>query len=259
MSGAISIGRADGVATLRLARPEKKNALDGAMYRALTAALVAGEAAADVAVHVLLGSGGVFTAGNDIADFLAGGSGDIERLGDILAFVRLLPRLEKPLIAGVDGPAVGIGTTLLLHCDLVYASERATFSTPFLALGLVPEAASSLLMPARMGYARAFEMLALGATFSAERMREAGVVNAIVPAERLEATVAEAARGLAAKPPAALAAARRLMRGDVEVVAAHSEAEARVFAERLASPEAKAAFRAFLERRPPDFSRASRG
>lgn len=259
MSAAISISRAEGVSTLRLVRPEKKNALDGAMYRGLTAALAAGEAAADVAVHVLLGSGGVFTSGNDIADFLAGGAGDVRRLGDILAFVRLLPRLEKPLIAGVDGPAVGIGTTLLMHCDLVYATERASFSTPFLALGLVPEAASSLLMPARMGYARAFEMLALGSTFPAERMREAGVVNRVVPAERLEETVAEAARALARKPPAALAAARRLMRGDVETIAAHGEAEARVFAERLASPEAMEAFRAFMEKRAPDFSRADSG
>ncbi|MEW5965193.1 MAG: enoyl-CoA hydratase-related protein [Pseudomonadota bacterium] len=258
MSGAISTSRANGVATLRLTRPEKRNALDRAMYRALSAALIEGEASSGVAVHVLVGSEGVFTAGNDIADFLAGG-GDADRLADILAFVRLLPRLEKPLIAGVDGPAVGIGTTLLMHCDLVYASDRASFSTPFLALGLVPEAASSLLMPLRMGYARAFEMLALGATFSAERMCEAGVVNAVVPVESLEATVAEAARALAAKPPTALAAARRLMRGDVEAVAAHSEAEARVFAERLRSPEAAEAFRAFMEKRAPDFSRAGSG
>lgn len=259
MSGAISTSRANGVATLRLTRPEKRNALDRAMYRALSAALIEGEASSEVAVHVLVGSEGVFTAGNDIADFLAGGGGDADRLADILAFVRLLPRLEKPLIAGVDGPAVGIGTTLLMHCDLVYATDRASFSTPFLALGLVPEAASSLLMPLRMGYARAFEMLALGATFSAERMREAGVVNAVMPVESLEATVAEAARALAAKPPAALAAARRLMRGDVEAVAAHSEAEARVFVERLRSPEAVEAFRAFMEKRAPDFSRAGSG
>jgi enoyl-CoA hydratase/carnithine racemase len=259
MSRTVTISRADGIATLRMARPEKKNALDRAMYRALGAALIEGEASSEVAVHVLVGSQGVFTAGNDIADFLAGGAGDAERLDDILAFVRLLPRLEKPLIAGVDGPAVGIGTTLLMHCDLVYASDRASFSTPFLALGLVPEAASSLLMPARMGYARAFEMLALGATFSAERMREAGVVNAVVPADRLEATVAEAARALAAKPAAALAAARQLMRGDRSAILAQTEAEAKVFAERLRSSEAIEGFRAFLEKRAPDFKRPAAG
>lgn len=251
-AGRVSIAKADGVQTLRLVRPAKKNALDAAMYRALTQALIAGDAAPDIAVHVLLGSDGVFTAGNDIGEFLAGAEESAGATDDILALVRLLPRIGKPMVAGVDGLAVGIGTTMLLHCDLVFATPDAQFSTPFLALGLVPEAASSLLMPMRMGYARAFEMLVLGTTFSSERMREAGVVNAVVPAADLENVVASAARSLASKPPAALAAARALMRGDVAQIAARTEEEARVFLDRMRSPEAKAAVRAFLDRRRAD-------
>ena len=249
MSESVVLVRRGKVQLIRLARPDKKNAIDGPMYRALAAALEDGEAAPHVAAHVLLGAPGVFTAGNDIAAFLAAAQTGVPLADDILAFVRLLPRLTKPLIAGVDGVAVGIGTTLLLHCDLVYASPQASFSTPFLALGLVPEAASSLLMPLRMGHARAFEMLALGTTFPAERMVQAGVVNGIVPSGDLEVVVTRAAEALAAKPPEALAAARRLMRGDVDAVCRRIEEEAAVFTERMRSPEALAAFRGFLDRR----------
>jgi enoyl-CoA hydratase/carnithine racemase len=254
MSQDIDITRAGGVQTIRLNRAAKKNALTGAMYAAMADAIETGDAGTDVAAHVILGSDGVFSSGNDIGDFLATAQGGAVPT-DVLRFIRLLPRIAKPVIAGVDGPAVGIGTTLLFHCDLVYATPGAVFATPFLDLGLVPEAASSLLMPQRMGYARAFEMLALGAPFPSSRMLEAGLINAIVPAGDLETKVMEAAQALAAKPPEALAAARRLMRGDPADLVKRTEEEAATFARRLASPEAREAFQAFLEKRPPDFAK----
>ena len=159
------------------------------------------------------------------------------------------------MIAAVDGLAIGVGTTMLLHCDLVYASPGASFRTPFLDLGILPEAASSLLMPRRMGHVRAFEMLALGAPYSAEQAREAGLINAIVQPDKLEATALDAGRRLASKPPEALALARKLMRGDPVEIIARIDAEIVEFADRLASPEAKEAFQAFLEKRAPDFKK----
>jgi enoyl-CoA hydratase/carnithine racemase len=244
----IEISRADCVQILRLTRPAKKNALTAAMYAALVEALVAGDSDSQVAVHVILGLDGVFSAGNDLRDFL-GVSDGAEGLGqEVLRFIRMLPLVGKPLIAGVDGPAIGIGTTLLLHCDLVYASDRAQFSTPFLALGLVPEAASSLLMPQRMGYARAFDMLVMGSVFSADEAKAAGLVNAVVAPQDLEAKVLDAARRLAEKPQEALASARRLLRGDVAAILKCMDDEAEAFKQRLASPEARGAIAAFLSK-----------
>jgi enoyl-CoA hydratase/carnithine racemase len=196
---------------------------------------------------VIIGSGDIFTAGNDLADFLATAQGTGELASDVLRFVRLLPVIRKPLIAAVNGDAIGIGTTLLFHCDLVYAPPHATFATPFLDLGLVPEAASSLLMPMRMGYARAFEMLVLGETFTAERSVAAGFVNRIVESANLERVALDATRRLAQKPPEALAVARRLMRGDPTSILARTDAEIVFFRERLRSPEAIKEFTAFLE------------
>jgi enoyl-CoA hydratase/carnithine racemase len=252
MTEHVAIELSERIQTLRLDRPQKKNAITGAMYEAMAAALADGERSADVAVHVIAGRPGVFTAGNDIGEFLAYAEGGA--LGpSVLAFLRSLVGLGKPLIAAVDGLCIGVGTTLLLHCDLVYASPASVFRTPFLDLGLVPEAGSSLLMPMRMGHARAFEMICLGETFDAERAREAGLVNRIVAAEAVEPTAREAARRLAAKPPAALAAARRLVRGDPAAILERMDREVTVFSERLRSAEAKEAFAAFLEKRPPDF------
>lgn len=254
MSANITVTRHGPVQVLRICRPEKKNALSGEMYVALTEALAAGDAAPDIAAHVILGVSGAFTAGNDIADFLAhstGGGG----IGPVLGFIRLLPRVQKPLLAGVDGFAVGIGTTMLFHCDLVYATPAATFSTPFLDLGLVPEAGSSLLFPRMMGHARAFELLVLGGAFNAERAREAGFVNDVVPSAELEEKVLNAAQRLAAKPPEALRLARRMLRGDADIVAKRVDEEAEEFARRLKSPEAREALRAFMEKRRPDFSK----
>ncbi|MFN0217945.1 MAG: crotonase/enoyl-CoA hydratase family protein [Hyphomicrobium sp.] len=256
MTEEIEISRDGAVQILRLARRKKKNALTGAMYRAMSDAIEAGDAAPDVAAHVIFGSGGVFSAGNDIADFLAtakgtGGLGD-----DVLRFIRLLPKIRKPLLAGVDGKAVGIGTTLLFHCDLVYATPESDFSTPFLDLGLVPEAASSLLAPRVMGYQSAFELLALGGSFSAARARERGFVNDVVGSLELEARTIAAARNLAVKPPEALLLARRLLKGDVADISGRIEEEAVLFQKRLQSPEALEAFQAFFEKRAPDFSKS---
>ncbi len=255
----IEVRRVGAAQLLRFNRPLKKNALTGAMYGALADAIAEGERDPKVAAHAFIGSGGEFTAGNDIGEFLAAASDDGTTLRNVLRFVTLLPQVEKPMLAGVEGLAVGVGTTLLFHCDLVYATANARFQTPFVDLGLVPEAASSLLMPRRLGYGRAFEMLVLGAAFSAERMREAGLVNAVVEADDLEVVLLKAAAVLAAKPPAALAAARRLMRGDIQEVSRRIEDEAAIFVKALRSPEAREAFQAFVEKRPPDFSKLAGG
>ncbi len=248
MSAHVEIATSDGIQVIRLVRPEKRNALTEDMYRVLTDALVAAETDPSIRARVLLGSVGHFSAGNDIAVFLASAKGEHGTPREVLRFIETLPLLRKPLIAGVDGQAVGIGTTLLMHCDLVYATPRATFATPFLDLGLVPEAASSLLMPAVMGYARAFELLVLGEIFTAERAREAGLVNAIVPLDDLEAHVLGIAARLARKPPEALAKAKRLLRGDGADVLERTHAEAAEFARCLTSLEARAAFEAFFTR-----------
>lgn len=244
----------DGVQTLRLNRAQKKNALTGEMYSALADALERGDQSQDVAVHVFLGSEGIFSAGNDLNDFV--GFAQSGSLGaPVLRFLKALATTQKPMVAAVDGLAVGIGTTLLFHCDLVYASERARFRTPFLDLGLVPEAASSLLIPRHIGYHRAFEMLCLGTDFDAEAAHAAGFVNAVTTPDGLEEAALAAAQRLAQKPRAALSAARRLMRGDQAAILAKIDEEAAEFAERLKSAEAEEALVAFSEKRPPDFSK----
>jgi enoyl-CoA hydratase/carnithine racemase len=255
MTTPVSISRDGRTNILRLTRPEKMNALTAPMYKTLSDAMEAAEADPEISVHVIFGSGGVFSAGNDIGDFLATAEGTDNLRGEVLRFVKLLPVIDKPFIAAVDGKAIGIGTTLLFHCDLVYATETSTFATPFLDLGLIPEAASSLLAPRLMGYARAFELLVLGEVFTAARARDAGFVNAIVGAEQLEEKTLQAARTLAAKPPEALAIARRLMRGDRADVIARTNEEVAAFRQRLASDEAREAFVAFFEKRAPNFKR----
>lgn len=258
MANGITVTREHGVQIIRLQRPEKKNALTSAMYAELVQAFTQGDAAADVAAHAVFGLKGVFCAGNDIGDFLTFARTGGMPLDAILSFLGLLPRIAKPVIAGVDDIAVGVGTTMLMHFDLVYASPEAVFSTPFLDLGLVPEAASSLLMPRVMGDKRAFEMLVLGERFGAERARDAGLINGIVPGDELEAKVLSAARRLAAKPPEALKLARALVRGSADEAMARTRQEAELFRQRLASPEAMEAFQAFLEKRPPNFTKAAR-
>lgn len=248
MSQHVSQTISNGVQKLVLTRADKKNALTQDMYRTLSDAFLSGDQSDDVRVHVLLGSGGVFTSGNDVSDFLAhatgndGGSG----LGEVMRFLSVLPSVKKPVIAGVEGLAIGIGTTLLFHCDMVFATPETVFATPFLNLGLVPEAGSSLLMPQRMGYARAFEMLVLGDTCTADDMKACGLVNKIVAPEKLETVTMDTAHKLAKKPKQALQLSRELMRGDRGELKKQVAKEAEIFAERLSSAEARAAFQAFL-------------
>jgi enoyl-CoA hydratase/carnithine racemase len=243
-----------GVLRVQLDRPEKKNALTRAMYTRLTEVLEAADADPATRVIVLHGAGDAFTAGNDLRDFLEQPPQDQDH--PTFRFILAVSRVQKPLVAAVHGVAIGIGTTLLLHCDLVYAAEGARFHTPFVDLGLVPELASSLTLPALAGHQRAAEMLLLGQPVDATRAAQLGFVNAVVPADRLLDTAMEAARTLAAKPAASVRLTKALMRGaQAALVASTLEEEARLFVDRLASPEAREAFAAFLEKRRPDFSR----
>lgn len=245
MSQHIKVSLQGGVQCLRFDRAEKKNAITGDMYDTLADALRSGERDDDVRVHLLAGSPGAFTAGNDIRDFVS--LAEKGTLGEsIIRFLHALATVSKPMIAAVDGLAIGVGTTMLLHCDLVYASPKSVFRTPFLDLGLVPEAASSLLAPRLLGLPRAFELLCLGATFDAEQAHAAGLVNSVVPSQEVETQAMAAASGLAAKPQDALLAARRLLRGDPMEILARIDEEADLFRERLQSEEARTAFSRFL-------------
>lgn len=250
MTDLVHIHREGAVLCLTLNRPQKKNALTGEMYQALLAAFETASADDGVAALLISGEGGVFTAGNDIGDFLAGAQ-SAARPADPSPggkFIRALARFEKPIVAAIEGQAVGIGTTLCFHCDLIYAAPDARFLMPFVNLGLVPEAGSSMLAPMRFGRARAAEFLLLAEPFGAETAREIGLINAVVPARDLRAHALAKAQALAAKPRAALLATRKLMRGDCEALYAHMEAELAEFWRALRSPDAKAAFLSFLEK-----------
>jgi enoyl-CoA hydratase/carnithine racemase len=247
----VRIETAAGLQVITLARAEKKNALTASMYQALVAALE--QASADPSIHVVLldAEGGDFCAGNDIADFAAQArSGQALQGHDVFRFVRTLAVFDKPLVAAVQGRAVGIGTTMLLHCDLVYVAQDARFSTPFVDLALVPEAASSLLLPARIGHVRAFALFALGETLDAAGAVACGLANAALPADQVAARARAAAQVLAAKPALALQATKKLMR-DHERMLTAIESEGREFAQRLVSSEAQAKFQAFMSRRGP--------
>ncbi|MBO6506987.1 MAG: crotonase/enoyl-CoA hydratase family protein [Roseibium sp.] len=245
----IRISLEDGVQTLRLDRPEKKNALTGAMYSDLAEALETGNGNPDVRCHLICGQPEIFTAGNDIGDFLQyAGRVAIDET-PVVRFLRALVTNEKPLVASVDGIAIGVGTTLLMHCDMVFASPRALIRSPFVDLGLVPEAGSSLLGPQLMGHARAFELLCLGNAFSAERALQAGLVNEVV-AEDVDEVALACAKAISAKPPEALALSRKLLRGDTGELSERVEEEIRIFANRLTAPETIAAFQAFMTKKP---------
>jgi enoyl-CoA hydratase/carnithine racemase len=246
----VDVIRDGGVLVATLNRPEKKNALTSAMYRGLRDALIAASADEGVGAVLVTGAGGAFCAGNDIGDFLAENraQGEGARTGAGGEFIRTLARFDKQLVAAVEGAAVGVGTTMCLHCDLVYAAPSARFAMPFVNLGLAPEAGSSMLAPRRFGLGVASEMLLLGEAVDAARAREIGLVNEVVAAEALKGHALAKAKALAAKPRAALMASRRLMRGDAEALYAHMEEELVVFARLLKSPEARAAFEAFAGR-----------
>jgi enoyl-CoA hydratase/carnithine racemase len=248
MSDQILVERSGAVQVIGMNRPDKKNALTRAMYAAMTRALVAGDADPAVRVHVFLGVPGAFSAGNDLADFLTIASGG-EGGQEVWDFLLALARSQKPMVSGVDGIAVGIGTTLNLHCDLTFATPRTVFRTPFVDLGLVPEAGSSLLVPQILGRQRAFALLGLGEGLSAEEAKEMGLIYDVVEENLLEQTALAAAERIAAKPPQALKIARDLMRGSREELVARIDIEADHFRERLKSDEARAALTAFMERK----------
>jgi enoyl-CoA hydratase/carnithine racemase len=243
-----------GVMTITFNRLDKKNSITSSMYAAMAEALA--QAATDPAVRVVVFQGheSIFSAGNDIGDFL--NQPPTTQESPVFRFLRGIATFEKPLIAAVAGPAVGIGTTMLFHCDLVYAGDNAAFSMPFVNLGLCPEAASSLLAPRMFGYHRAAEALLMGEPFFAEAAQEVGLVNRLVPPTEVNGYAQTQARKLAAKPLSSLIATKRLMKGgDQQAVLQKMDEEGQSFGRMLREPAAKEAFGAFMEKRKPDFSK----
>ena len=257
MSEHVKIGLEDGVLRIAFARPEKKNAITNAMYGAVADALARAES--DPAVRVVLfeAEGDAFTAGNDLGDFAAVAAGTLarEEMNSRL-FLGALARAQKPYVAAVQGIAVGVGVTMLLHCDLVYVAEDARLTTPFVNLALVPEASSSLLLPSRIGHVRAYAMFALGEPVDGKTAATLGIANAAVPASEVRAKALAAAKTLATKPIGALQATKKLMR-NAEAIAAQMSREGEIFGARLKTAEAAEAFRAFAERRAPDFTKVT--
>ena len=241
------------IMALRLDRPDKKNAITVAMYAALADAFERAAADEDIRVVTIAGQGGLFTAGNDLADFIAARPEGEDM--PVFRFLRAIAACPKVVIAGVEGLAVGIGTTMLLHCDLVLAAPGTTFSLPFVDLALVPEAASSLLLPRLIGRQRAAKHLLLADPFDAETALSYGLVTEIVPADALDGRVRETAARIAAKPPEAVRLTKQLLTAPDDGVAERMAAEGALFGERLASAEAAEAFAAFFEKRKPDFER----
>ncbi len=242
-----------GVMTITFNRLDKKNSITSSMYAAMADAVA--QAGADPAVRVVVFQGheSIFSAGNDIGDFLNQPPSTQE--SPVFRFLRGIATFEKPLLAAVAGPAVGIGTTMLFHCDLVYAGDNAAFSMPFVNLGLCPEAASSLLAPRMFGYHRAAEALLMGEPFFAEAAQEVGLVNRVVPPTEVNGYAQAQARKLAAKPLSSLIATKRLMKGDQQAVLQKMDEEGQSFGRMLREPAAKEAFGAFMEKRKPDFSK----
>lgn len=253
--GQINTEFKDDVLVITIDRPEKKNALTGAMYTAFADAVEQGDANPDVRVMLLHGNGDSFTAGNDLEDFVAN-PWKGQAAPPAVRFILAVAHAQKPLVAAVQGSAVGIGVTILLHCDLVYAAEGARFMMPFVDLGIVPEAGSTLLLPALVGRQRAAELLMLTAPLTAQRAREWGLVNAVVAPDALLATAMEAARQLVAKPAGALHLTKQLLGKPCAAELDHvMREEVRIVRQRLVSPETKEALTAFLEKRKPDFSK----
>ncbi len=243
-----------GVMTITFNRLDKKNSITSSMYAAMADAVA--QAAADASVRVVLFQGheSIFSAGNDIGDFL--NQPPSTQDPPVFRFLRGIATFEKPLLAAVAGPAVGIGTTMLFHCDLVYAGDNAAFSMPFVNLGLRPEAASSLMAPRMFGYHRAAEALLMGDPFFAEAAQEVGLVNRVVPPTEVNGYAQAEARKLAGKPLSSLIETKRLMKGGYQQeVLAKMDEEGKSFGRMLREPAAKEAFGAFMEKRKPDFSK----
>ena len=244
----------NGVATVEIARPEKKNAITQAMYQQMADAINAAAADASVRAVLITGQPGIFTSGNDIEDFMQRPPGDLE--SPAFVFMKALMGCEKPVIAAVTGAAIGIGTTMLLHCDFVYVSDEARLAMPFVSLGLVPEFASSLIVPQLMGNARAAEKILLGDPFTGADAVEVGIANAVLPANEVVNHARRVAERFNALPPGAVRETKKLMRRARSQAALETIGiEGKVFAERLQSPEAKEAFSAFFQKRKPDFSK----
>jgi enoyl-CoA hydratase/carnithine racemase len=251
----ISTSKANGILTIEFNRPDKKNAITSAMYQMMADALKDGEGEAAVRAILITGKPEIFTAGNDLDDFLnnpptAGGDRPVAQ------FMRALSSATKPVVAAVAGAAIGIGTTMLMHCDLVYAADNAKFSMPFTQLGLCPEFASSMLLPQLVGYQRAAEKLMLGEAFSAQEALQMGFVSKLVPAAELSAYAHAQAAKLVALPASSLRVTKRLMKGDhAAAINVRMLEENKHFGEMLGAQEAKEAFTAFFEKRKPDFTK----
>ncbi len=246
----------NGVATIEIARPEKKNALTLAMYDAMTAALDAAGKDAAVRAVLITGQPGIFTSGNDLEDFMKRPPAGDE--SEVFKFLYALLNFEKPVIAAVTGAAVGVGTTMLAHCDFVYMADDAKLSMPFVALGLVPEFASSLLMPQTLGMRRASEKLLLGDPITPDQALECGLVNGVLPPNEVLPQARRVAERFNNLPPSSVRATKKLIRDNIrEAVLAAMRAEGKVFSERLRGPEAQEAFQAFFQKRKPDFSKFS--
>jgi len=249
MNEAIVVTRGEGICEVRLNRPEKRNAITFHMYEQLTGALSAAQADDQVRVVLLSGEGASFSAGNDLQDFLSGPT--LNAVHPAMQFLRTLATFGKPLLAAVQGQTVGIGVTMLLHCDLIVAARSTQLTLPFVALGLVPEAGSTLLLPRLIGHQRAAELLFLGQPFNADTAYRIGIVNSVVEEGALLGEARALARAVAQQPPEALAATRRLLRGDPGELLARVEEEARIFGAQLQSEEFRARVRAFLSRGHP--------
>lgn len=250
----IEITKADSILRIRFNRPAKKNAITRDMYAVMADAIAASNTDNSIRVILFEGTEGCFTSGNDLMDFVnAPSTGEGSPAGRFLAEASTA---QKPLIAAVTGIAVGIGTTLLLHCDLAYASNKAKFHMPFVSLGLVPEFGSSLLLPSLVGQRRASELLMLAKPFDANQALELGLINAVCEDNAVVDTALEAARALVAQPPAALRRTKALMkRSTADAIAEQLREEGDHFAECLGGPESAEAFQAFMEKRKPDFSK----
>ena len=255
---AIKTATLNGVATIEIARPEKKNALTIAMYQAMADAINAAKADAAVRALLITGQPGIFTSGNDLEDFMqrppGSGSGNDE--SPVFRFMRALIDCDKPVVAAVTGAAIGIGTTMLLHSDFVYVSDEARLAMPFVSLGLVPEFASSLIVPQLLGNVRAAEKILLGDPFTGAEAVECGIANAVLPADEVAPHARRVAERFNALPPGAVQESKRLLRraraaATMETIGVESE----IFARRLRSPEAQEAFSAFFQKRKPDFSK----
>jgi len=251
MTGHLIVTDEDAIRVITLRRPGKKNAITQDMYRGMSEAIDGAQSNPAIHCIIITGGLGAFTAGNDLEDFLKDGTSntDAPRASEATRFLYSLAHNAKPIIAAVDGIAIGIGTTMLLHCDYVIASTAARFSTPFIHLGLVPEGASSLLAPRAMGHQRAFAMLVMGRTLSAEEAEAAGFVNVVVAPGHTEPEARKVAREISALPAEAVAISRRLLKLPPEELTRRIDQEGHLFGERMRSKEAVAAFKAFFARK----------